>query len=116
MLEFGFDAPHGRGDAAFTVTACLVAAFCRTAESELFVGDEVGGPAKFQSFPGPSAIVAELSMPGTRDAWRAFRSPVIGMQIVVALLAVASLGGRFRRRIRTFARPRFMVGKEVPLG
>jgi len=40
---------------------------------------------------------------------------MIGVQVLVTLLAVTSLGDRFRHRIRAFARPRFMVGKEVLL-
>ena len=40
---------------------------------------------------------------------------MIGTQVVVTFFAVASLGGRFRRRIRAFPCPRFMTGKEILL-
>jgi len=114
VLEFGFDAPHRRRDTPFTVAAFVIAAFCRTTQGQLFVRDEVGVRVEFQSFPCPPAIVAEFRMAGTRYVWRASRSPVIGTQVVVTLLAVASLGGRFRR-IRAFTRPRFMACIEILL-
>jgi hypothetical protein len=72
-------------------------------------------PVEFQPFPSPSATVDELRIAGTRYVRRATGSPVIGTQVVVTLLAVAGLGGRFRHQIRAFTCPRFMAGKDIVL-
>ncbi len=69
MLKFGFDAPHCGSDTPFTVAALIVAALRLPTDGQLFVSHPVGFPVKFQPFPFPPAIVAELRFSRALYLW-----------------------------------------------